>query len=691
MKVFVSPRAVLRKDINKGGGTCGFEGSFDMSGRFDHGHTMYIPEDMYEKGAACGACFTVSCSNAKDCQGPNGTTMSITARVVGLARYTSQLQLSDVSWDGLVADRKRRDVDVQFKKVLCNATSSMAVRVVSGSKKSDFGIQILGAGGLGIGGVEISNDGNKWVAMERKGGAATWTVNRKDAKDAAKNIVRSGKPMSVRVTAANSGEKIVLDNIIPAGWTASRVYMSKTNFHVAGAKPWSPLPSAVLSKDSGVDKAKVESAIETIKTAFSKASTEVSAAAKSALEALKGVVASLEGKAKDKQDGKKSDKKGTVEDIYTSIAALFSSGELSLIKFITQKALIISLPALDSCRCRISHLNSHTMALSRYPMLLVVFAVALAAHLPIGASALHGVGQLNSLRASDDASKSSLSMLPARALSRRALKDGATTADLGSPLKATETDSESVSIEDSDLEDVLFDGGVAEIGGDARRGLRGQPQNNNNAKKRGEDLAKKAAEKAAKKALEYGAKKALTSAGGSAVGGVLSIVGAGDGPTMLGKVGADLEKTGNVGRVIGKVMQNKVVNAVLNTVAPKPLMTGLNIAAEHYDDIKREGEKVGKAVGHELNKAGNAVKNGVNKAGNAVKNEVNKAGNAVKNEVNKAGNAVKNEVNKAGNAVKNEVNKAGNAVKNEVNKAGRAVGDAAKKAWGGIAGLFKRK
>ncbi|CAI7789850.1 unnamed protein product [Closterium sp. NIES-53] len=308
MKVLVSPRAVLRKDINKGGGTCGFEGSFDMSGQFDHGHTLYVPESFYEKGAACGSCFTVSCSKAKDCQGPNGTTMNVTARVVGLARYTTQLQLSDVAWDGLVADRKRRDVDVQFKKVPCNATSSMAVRVVSGSKKHKFGIQILGVGGLGVAGVEISNDGKKWVAMERKEGAATWMVNSKDAKDAAKNIVRSGKHMSVRVTAANSGEKIVLDSIIPAGWTAARVYMSQTNFHVAGAKAgWSAMPSAVLSKGSGVDKAKVESAVETIKAAVRKAGTEVSAAAKSALEALKGIVASLEGKA-EKQDGKKSDK-----------------------------------------------------------------------------------------------------------------------------------------------------------------------------------------------------------------------------------------------------------------------------------------------------------------------------------------------------------------------------------------------
>ncbi|CAI7923997.1 unnamed protein product [Closterium sp. NIES-53] len=170
-----------------------------------------------------------------------------------------------------------------------------------------------------------------------------------------------------------------------------------------------------------------------------------------------------------------------------------------------------------------------------------------------------------------------------------------------------------------------------------------------------------------------------------------------DGPTMMGKIGADIEKTGKVGRVIGKVMQNKYFNAVVNTVASKPLMAGLNMAAEHYDDIKREGEKAGRAVGKELNKAGNNIKNGVNRAGNHIKNGVNRAGSLIKNGVNKAGNAVKNEVNKAGNAVKNEVNKAGNAVKNEVNKAGRAVeragkavGNAAKKAWGGFAGLFRR-
>ncbi|CAI5507163.1 unnamed protein product [Closterium sp. Naga37s-1] len=363
------------------------------------------------------------------------------------------------------------------------------------------------------------------------------------------------------------------------------------------------------------------------------------------------------------------------------------------------------------------------MALSRYLLRLVVFSVALAAHHAISATALRhdDVREPTSLRALEDSVKvkrplptkppqtlleltSSPSMLPARALPRRALKHGATTTPgLNSPLQAAETDSESDSIEDSGLEDVALDGGAAETGGDARRGLLSRPQiSSNDARKRGEALAKKAAkkagEKAAKKALEYAAKKTLTSAGGSAVSGIASMVGVGDGPTMLSKVGSDIERTGKVGRVIGKVMQNKVVNAMVNTVAPKPLMTGLNLAAEHYDDIKREGEKAGKAVGKEVSKAGKAVGKEVNKAGKAVGKEVNKAGKAVGKEVNKAGKAVGNEVNKAGKAVgkvgKAVGNAVGGAAKNTVNdmkKAGQAVGNAAKKALSGFSGLFGRK
>ncbi|CAI7858237.1 unnamed protein product [Closterium sp. NIES-54] len=372
------------------------------------------------------------------------------------------------------------------------------------------------------------------------------------------------------------------------------------------------------------------------------------------------------------------------------------------------------------------------MALSRFLLLLVVLFVSLAAHHAIGATAL-GVGEFTSLRAQDHAIKSTfhqpigvadadgarrtalerraatvvrslgssaaapggpkspLSMLPPRALPRRALKDGATTADLSSPLQVAETDSENDTIEDSAFEEGVLGGGAAEIGVDARRGLR----ISDDVRKRGTELVKKAAgkagEKAAKKAIEFAAKKALTSAGGSAVGGIASILGVGGGDTMLSKVGSDIEKTGKVGRVIGKVMQNKVVNAVVNTVAPKPLMAGLNVAAEHYDDIKREGGKAGKAVGNEVNKAGKAVGNEVNKAGKAVGTEVNKAGKAVGNEVNKAGKAVGNEVNKAGKAVEKAGNAVGNAVggaaKNTVNgvkKAGQAVGNAAKKVFGGI-------
>ncbi|GJP48124.1 hypothetical protein CLOM_g7402 [Closterium sp. NIES-68] len=192
----------------------------------------------------------------------------------------------------------------------------MAVRVVSGSKKNNFAIHILGAAGMGVAKVEISNDNRKWVGMECKGWSASWTVNRKDAKDAAKSIVRGGKLMSVRVIAEGSGEKLVLDNIIPAGWTDARVYTSKTNFHVEGAaKPGASTPPliAVAGKGSGVDKAKVESAVEAIKAVVSQAGSEVSAAAKFVFggKAMKGVAVSLEARNKvDKENkgGKKSDK-----------------------------------------------------------------------------------------------------------------------------------------------------------------------------------------------------------------------------------------------------------------------------------------------------------------------------------------------------------------------------------------------
>ncbi|CAI5460601.1 unnamed protein product [Closterium sp. Yama58-4] len=350
----------------------------------------------------------------------------------------------------------------------------------------------------------------------------------------------------------------------------------------------------------------------------------------------------------------------------------------------------------------------HTMALSRYLMLLVVFAVALAAHLPIGATALHGVGSPTSLRAPDDTiqatgeahadgarrtalarraeavfrsagssataggPQSLLSMLPARALPRRALKESAT--DLNSPLQVAETDSESDTIEDKDFEEVVLDDGAAEIGGFARRGLAEGQQHD--VKKVGGELAKKAGEKLAKKAAETVAKKALESVGGSAVGGVASIVGVGGGPTMLGKVGADLEKSGKVGRVIGKVMQNKVVNAVVNTVVPKPLMMGLNAVAGKYEDVKKGVVVAGKEIG----KGAKAAVKGVGKAGKAVGKAVGGAAKGVAKGVGKAGKAVGKAV---GGAAKGAVKGVG--------KAGKAVGNAAKKIAGGIAGLFKKK
>ncbi|CAI5980317.1 unnamed protein product [Closterium sp. NIES-64] len=381
------------------------------------------------------------------------------------------------------------------------------------------------------------------------------------------------------------------------------------------------------------------------------------------------------------------------------------------------------------------------MALSRYLLLLVVFFVAFAAHLAVGASALHGVGEPTPQRAPDDASKvkrplpaepprtvpatgaahadgarrtalegrakavfrstgssatpggphSLLSMLPARALPRRALKDGAT--DLNSPLQVVETDSESVSIEDNDFEGVVLGDEAAEIRGEPRRGL--AQGKGNDLKRLGSDLAKKAAKKAGEKvaikAAEAVAKKALESVGGSAVGGVASIIGVGGKDTMLSKVGEDLEKSGKVGRVIGKIMQNKVVNAVVNTVVPKPLMMGLNAAAGKYKEIKKGVVVAGKEIG----KGAKAAVKGVGKAGKAVGKAVGGAAKGAVKGVGKAGKAVGKAVGGAAKGAVKGVGKAGKAVGKAVGGAAKGavkgVGNAAKKVAGAITGLFKKK
>ncbi|CAI5988912.1 unnamed protein product [Closterium sp. NIES-64] len=178
-------------DLNREG-TC-YRGQFDYgeSSDFDYGMVAQVPSGDFNSGKGCGRCYEVSCMNHPSClEG------SVLVRAVG----------------------QNGDFNLNFA-----ANGGLKVRLVDDSNSYNFALQIIGAAGSGgVENVELSNDGSQWTSMTTYGWGATWVLN------PAKDVVDAGLPVSVRVT--GGGQQVVLQDVIPSGWSAGTTYESDTNF-----------------------------------------------------------------------------------------------------------------------------------------------------------------------------------------------------------------------------------------------------------------------------------------------------------------------------------------------------------------------------------------------------------------------------------------------------------------------------
>ncbi|CAI5974391.1 unnamed protein product [Closterium sp. NIES-65] len=235
-------RAKSSPRVNNLAQSCGY---FSDAPYFSNGLTALLPSNLYKKGDTCGTCYAVECAGGDSCKEDNAT---VTVRVVGSVGWFTLHRgpvLSTQAWDRIASSRDGRGVQVKFKRTNCKSPSGMVVRVRTGSNKNRFRLQLLGTKGPGaVRLVEVSVDGSKWTALKRERRTTTWQLLHH------KDIARSGKPISVRVTADKTGQKVVLDKIIPAKWTPSNTYgPSLTNFDEMPASVESPKSSITKRTD----------------------------------------------------------------------------------------------------------------------------------------------------------------------------------------------------------------------------------------------------------------------------------------------------------------------------------------------------------------------------------------------------------------------------------------------------------
>ncbi|KAK3195101.1 hypothetical protein Dsin_026411 [Dipteronia sinensis] len=212
-----------------------------QSGWSPAGATWYgPPTGAGSDGGACGYQDAVEqapfSSRVKCTKNVNGACSENPVRVVitdecpGCVSESVHFDLSGTAFGAMAASGQANQLrnvgvlQIQYRRVECDYSGTNVVFVVdSGSNPYYFAVLIKfveGDGNLAAVDLQRTSQSNTWLPMQHSWGAV-WKLDSGSALTA---------PFSLRLTAAVSGQTIVANNVIPAGWEAGQTYQSLVNF-----------------------------------------------------------------------------------------------------------------------------------------------------------------------------------------------------------------------------------------------------------------------------------------------------------------------------------------------------------------------------------------------------------------------------------------------------------------------------
>uniref|UniRef100_A0ACD5TJW9 Uncharacterized protein n=1 Tax=Avena sativa TaxID=4498 RepID=A0ACD5TJW9_AVESA len=209
------------------GGACGFGNLYNSGYGLNN---AALSSALFNDGAMCGACYTITCDTSKSNMCKAGVSITISATNLCPPNYALpsnnggwcnppryHFDMSQPAWE-TIAIYKAGIVPVTYRRVSCKKQNGIRFGI-NGHNYFELVI-VTNVGGSGVvAQVWIKGSNTDWMTMSRN-----WGMNWQS------NGYLNGQTLSFRVR-LDDGRQVTAYNVAPSNWWFGAVYSSGVNFY----------------------------------------------------------------------------------------------------------------------------------------------------------------------------------------------------------------------------------------------------------------------------------------------------------------------------------------------------------------------------------------------------------------------------------------------------------------------------